>query len=431
MKSAQLIRFALVIAVSMAMLSACNPLDQINNILNPGAGTPIVTGVNPVQVPAGSNLTITGQNFVAPATVVLISDADTSVRTTLTVNSVGFSAIVAAVPLAQPLGRYRVRTTVNGQPTVDPGIQVIVPNTTPRILRFSTPTSSNTTQALLGERVTVTGENFGAVLANTTLTLELPQYAVAPALESVTPTQIVFTVPRNLQGNATHTVRVAVLGETRTGTASFNLLVRPDVPAATITNFDVSPLYNAGTALVTETTATLASVTGTNISTNPQDHRMQWLITTPLTPVISWSVSTATPPTATAIQFDAGATPLPLGSLAPFFIVNGRALQGTTIFVIARATVSNANPTSGLFNTQVTITGTNLQPASVLMGVSLAPAPWDGVSQTPTNAAGTNLTLSPTQITFRVPNVTPGTYELVLTLNGSVYRTTGQTFVVN
>jgi hypothetical protein len=146
---------------------------------------PTVTTIAPIEGPAagGTNVTITGTNFVAPATVQIGGVAATNVNV---VNSTSITATTAANGAGS--GNVAV-TTAGGTGTLNNGYTYVAPPTVTGITPNQGPTTGGTS-------VTITGTNFTA-----SSTVQIGGVA-ATGVNFVSSTSLMATTPANSAGPA-------------------------------------------------------------------------------------------------------------------------------------------------------------------------------------------------------------------------------------
>jgi hypothetical protein len=297
---------------------------------------PTVTGVSPNNgsTAGGSNVTITGTNFVAGATVTFGSTAATNV-------SVTSNTTITATSPSGSAGAVTVTVTESGQSgSLANAFTYVAP--TPTVTAVS-PTSGST---LGGTAVTISGTNFatGATV----------KFGSVPATNvSVTnSTTMTATSPANSAGAVTVMV-TNPSGQSGSLASAFSYVV----PTPTVTG--VSP--NSGSAAG----GTVVTISGTNFISGAA-------VTFGSTAATSVSVANSTTITATTPANAIGAVTVTVtnaggsgGSLAnAFTYVAGSAPTVTKVF-------PNNGPTSG--GTGVTITGANfISGATVTFGTTSA-----------------------------------------------------------
>jgi IPT/TIG domain/Beta xylosidase C-terminal Concanavalin A-like domain len=323
---------------------------------------PSITSLSPTSGPVGTNVTITGTNFGSTTgTVTFNGTAATPTN---------WSATSITVPV--PTGASTGNVVVTASAVASNGVAFTV-LATPSI------TSLNPTSGPVGTMVTITGTNFGATQGTSTVTFN----ATAGTPTSWSATSITVPVPT---GATTGSVIVTVAGVASNG-VSFTVLATP-----TITN--LNPTSGAAGTSVTITGTNFGAMQGTSTVT------FNGTAGTPS----AWSATSITVPV------PAGAT---TGNVV--VTVSGVASGGVNFTVLPTPNITNLNPTSGLIDTPVTITGTNFGATEGSSSVK-----FNGTAGTPTN-------WSDTSITVPVPSgATTG--NVVVTVNG--VPSNGVTFTV-
>jgi hypothetical protein len=332
----------------------------LNNAFTYSSG-PTVSSVSPNVGPlaGGTAVTITGANFVSPATVMFGGTAATNV-------TVVSSTSISAVTPPGSAGLVGVTVTANGQNgTLDNGFTYVAAPTVSSVSPIVGSTGG-------GTAVTITGTNF---VAPATVTFA---GSAATNVVVVSSTSITANTPSGSAG----AVNVTVTSNGQSGTLNngFTYVVAPTV-SSIVPN--VGPLAG-GTAV---------TITGTNFVA-PATVTIGSNAATSVLVVSSTSITAVTP------AGSAGAANVTVTS-------NGQSGTLTNGFTYAAApTVSGVSPNVGPLagGTAVTITGTNFAaPATVTFGSS---------------AATSVVVVSSTSITAVTPAGSAGAVSVTVTANG-------------
>ena len=166
---------------------------------------PAVTSYTPVRATPGSTVTVVGRGF-------LTGRNETTVKVngvSATVQSVTQNQVVFTVPSSATTGRIVVAVRNRGEASSAGDLLIVQP---PRI------TSVSPRSAPPGEALTITGENFGTVVADVTVTyVDDPASGAAQNLSvlSLSATQIIVPAPTGVR-NGQLRVNVRNVGETST-----------------------------------------------------------------------------------------------------------------------------------------------------------------------------------------------------------------------
>jgi len=322
---------------------------------------PTVSSVSPSSGASagGTPVTITGTNFVAPATVTFAGNAATNIVV------VSSTSITATTP-AGSAGAVNVTVTANGQSGgLSNGFTYVSAPTVSSV-------SPNVGPLAGGTAVTITGANFASpatVMFGST---------AATTVTVVSGTSITATTPAGSAG----AVNVTVTANGQSGTLN-NGYTYASAPTVSSVSPNVGPL--AGGTAVTITGANFASpatvMFGSTAATN-------------VTVVSGTSITATTPGGA------AGAVTVTVTSNS-----QGGSLNNGFTYAAA-PTVTNVSPNTGPLagGTSVTITGTNFAaPATVAFG---------------SNAATNVAVLNSTSITATTPAGVAGSVNVAVTSNG-------------
>ncbi len=294
---------------------------------------PTVTGFTPMSRGPGMSVTITGTNFVAPASVSFGGVAATSVVV------VSPTQITCNVGVGGASGFVQV-TTPNGVGSSTPTMFTFVP--APSITSF-TPTTGP-----VGTVITINGNDLGSAL-NVTV-------GGTPAMIN---TNSATVITATVGAGTTGPVAVTTLGGTATSSPTNFTFAAP-----TITSF--TPTMAAAGAVVT--------ITGNNF-TGATQVRIGGVLCPIYTVVSNTQIDVTVP---------AGAITGPVRVVTPGGLVN----FGTFTFLAPPPTITSFSPNVGGNTTVVTIMGTNFQN---ITGVSFGGTP--AMSYTPISAMQINATV--------------------------------------
>ncbi|MBS0571464.1 MAG: IPT/TIG domain-containing protein [Proteobacteria bacterium] len=184
---------------------------------------PQVLGLNPASGPVGTSVTIAGSNFDPT----VANDTVSFNGTVAAVTSASATQLIAVVPAGATSGAISV--TVAGATTASASSFTVIPAIT----------SFNPSSGGAGTTVTVTGTSFLPVAGQTTVTLN----ATPVTPNSLTDTQVVFTVPAN---TATGEIRITtpsgmavsagdfVVSPPGIGSIASSVAIVPDGPSQTL-----------------------------------------------------------------------------------------------------------------------------------------------------------------------------------------------------
>lgn len=271
---------------------------------------PTITSYTPTSQIAGGLVTITGTNFVAPATVSFGGVAATGVTV------VSATQITANVGAAGATGSVQVTTP--GGTISSPGFTFLP--SAPTITSF-TPTTS-----CPGQTVTINGTNFVAPVAVTF------GGVAASSVTIVSPTQVTAVVPA---GGASGNVGLTALGGGPVTMGGFTFIATP-----TITSFTPTSAM----------TGTVVTITGTNF--------------TPATQVQFGGTNAATYTVVSATQIDATVAGGATGSVRVNVPGGCFATMAGFTYLAPVPTVTSFSPTSAAAGTTITINGTNFTGAT-------------------------------------------------------------------
>jgi hypothetical protein len=158
---------------------------------------PAVTSLSPTRGAPGTLVTVVGRGFLTRRglTTVAVNGVAATVR------SVGEAELTFEIPSGASTGRVTVTVRDRGEAQSATDLVVVQP---PRI------TAISPAAAVPGENLTITGENFGSVMGDVTVTFG--DSTVPLALRSLSPTQLVVVAPAGT-GSARFRVVVRNVGE--------------------------------------------------------------------------------------------------------------------------------------------------------------------------------------------------------------------------
>jgi hypothetical protein len=278
--------------------------------------SPVITSFSPEQGTPGTTVTISGRNFSDNMADIHVAFGVTSAE----IISTSMTQVIVTVPEGASTGRISLNANRMSVPS-DKDFTVIPPPPGPTISSF-TPVSGP-----VGTTVTITGNNFSAILSENTVTLGDRSVPVA----SATPTALTITIPT---GAVSGIITITVHGKSRSTVGQFQV-TQPVVPIIDIFA-PVGGLIGSSVSLY-----------GSNFSTEPGGNTVRFDGTeAEVTSATSSKITVNVPPGATTGRI--------------YLTIKGRTVSTTMDFtVIFPPAISSFTPTQGAPGTSVTITGTN------------------------------------------------------------------------
>ncbi|WP_185958489.1 IPT/TIG domain-containing protein [Fodinibius sediminis] len=337
---------------------------------------PGISDLSPKLGPAGTQVTITGQNFSSTAD----ENTITFNGTKASVSSASETELVATVPQGATNGPVKV--TVDDQTaegpsftvTEDPDKQLSITNISPK-------------EGPVGTTVTITGQNFSPMADENTVTFNGTKASVS----SASTTELVVAIPQNATSGP---VNVSVGSQTATG-PTFTVSEAP-VPQPGIS--DLSP--KSGPA------GTQVTITGQNFSSTADENTVTFNGT-------EASVSSAS-------ETELVATVPQAATNGPVKVTVDNQTAGGPSFTVTedpdkQLSITNISPKEGPVGTTVTITGINFSTTA---------------SENVVTFNGSQATVSSASTTELVANVPSGTTSGPVTVKVGSQTATGPTFTV-
>ena len=246
-------------------------------------------------------------------------------------------------------------------------------------ITLPTPTTSSVSplSGKSGDQVTINGQFYAAAISDVKVSFNNIQASIL----SVSPTQIVVTVPSGIPGAHDSQIPIQVSVGGQNATTSYNFTIQANVK-------DYSPKSGP--------IGTLITFTGDNLPSYYYSYSDISLlfgsVSQSLNSYYSSSMQATVPSNITTNNFQVSV------------IVSGKtyALPGT--FNVTAPTISSISPTSDLAGSTVTVTGTNF------------PTSYGGITATLGNTSVTANPYSSNQFSFTVPtSLSPGSYTFTLT----------------
>ncbi|MGH3368838.1 MAG: IPT/TIG domain-containing protein, partial [Nocardioidaceae bacterium] len=273
---------------------------------------PTITGYVPASGAVGTRVTVMGSNLAFATSVTFTAGITVSPTTPL---QTSLKVVVPAGAVSGPLSV----TNPAGSSITAPRFRVL-----PKINNFSPPSG------LVGDTVTVNGTNL--MVGSVTPIVRIGAFTLAPPFQSLSPTQIVFTIP-----SAAATGKISVVTSDGTAISAGNLIV---IRQPTVSSF--APASGAVGALVT--------INGTHMSTVSS---VDFASSVTATAAISVTPTAVLPTSVKAVvPFGAGSGRLRVTNPA------GSALSAAAFKVLPRITLFS--PGSASAGDSVTINGRNL-----------------------------------------------------------------------